>query len=307
MSVSLRVVSPPPEVQHGAGPLRWLGGYVLTSSESRFGGFSGLLVDGDRLAAVSDRGWWWTSRMVRRPNGALSGLVENRVAAILDVDGAPVRGRGRYDAEELARLSGRWVVAFEGEHRLHAYHGSHTADLGGVQPELLASPDLAHLEDNLGLEAVTAVWGEELLLFSEGRGADSDPLEAWISDGFAGAQPRWRELAIEPSDPGFRPTAAATLPGGDVLLAQRKYNPEEGVRIRVFRIGAESLHASGAGATVRPEEWLRLAPPTPIDNIEAMDVGVLPSGKTVVYLLADDNFSDSQDTLLLLFELAPQP
>ena len=38
------------------GPLRYLGGWRLTSDDRRFGAISGLAVDGDRLLGLSDQG-----------------------------------------------------------------------------------------------------------------------------------------------------------------------------------------------------------------------------------------------------------
>ena len=57
--------------------LRFLGGLELSSPGPAFGGLSGLTLtaDGDRMIAVSDRGRWFTARLVERDDGRLVGAM----------------------------------------------------------------------------------------------------------------------------------------------------------------------------------------------------------------------------------------
>jgi hypothetical protein len=104
----------------------------------------------------------------------------------------------------------------------------------------------------------------------------------------------------------FRPSAAALLPGGDVLVLERRFPPLE---VRLVRLAKADLEGTGALA---PSEIARLAPPQSVDNFEGLDVRQDPSGATLLYLISDDNGcakqlgvvpSRLQRTLLLLFEL----
>ncbi|MEM8995519.1 MAG: esterase-like activity of phytase family protein [Acidobacteriota bacterium] len=289
--------------------LRWRAGFDLDGDQERFGGFSGLLVEGDRLLAVSDRGWWWRGRLVHDAEGTLTGVVGDALWPIIDLDGAPVEGRDRHDAEELVLFRDGLLVSFEGEHRFHFY-GRRTDGDGGPlptadPPTLLTVPGMAEVKANGGLEAATTLADGRVVAFTEDALNADGRLRAFI--GTAGGASSsgdapvavWSERAFEPTE-DFKPTAAATLADGDVLLVERSFHPLRGVRIRLSRLAASDFDAAGV---LRGDELGRLVPPTPVDNVEAVDVATAPDGATLVYLLADDNFNSLQQTLLIQLEL----
>ena len=282
--------------------LRWLAGFDLEGSHERFGGFSGLLIDGADLLAISDRGWWWRGRLRLDGSGVLLGAEGDAMWPILDLDGGAVVGRDRHDAEELARFAGDLIVTFEGEHRLHAYMAddSHGAPRPSAElPRLLVGPPMEGIDDNGGLEAVTTLEDGRLLALTEDGRDDAGQIRAFIGssepDGLV-----WTEITVEATE-DFKPTAAATLPGGDVLLVERSFHPLRGVRIRLSRIRLADLEKK-ADELIVTEQLGRLVPPVPVDNIEAVDVAE-HGGRTLIYLLADDNFRSLQDTLLIQLEL----
>jgi hypothetical protein len=43
--------------------------------------------------------------------------------------------------------------------------------------------------------------------------------------------------------------------------------------------------------------------PITVDNMEGLDVVTTPDGRTLVFMLSDDNQSSRQRTLLMMFEL----
>jgi hypothetical protein len=114
--------------------------------------------------------------------------------------------------------------------------------------------------------------------------------------------------AAVPDEP-FRPTDAALLPGGDVLVVERRFPP---IAIRLRRLDRRTLEAAG---DLTGTEVARLLPPLSIDNFEGIDVRTEPGGRTLVYLLSDDNncrkglaFGPTrQRTLLLVFSLDSGP
>jgi hypothetical protein len=89
------------------------------------------------------------------------------------------------------------------------------------------------------------------------------------------------------------------LPNGDALVLQRRFPP---VGARVLRIDVTSI---APGATLEGEELARLEGAYAVDNMEGIAARTGPKGETLSYLLSDDNFNPLQQTLLLMFELAP--
>ena len=110
----------------------------------------------------------------------------------------------------------------------------------------------------------------------------------------------WTELAY-PREDSFKPTAAAQLPDGDVLVLERFFSVMTGVWVRIRRVPLERVAAGGRldGAIIAD-----FRPPLTVDNFEGLDVRRGANGETLVYILSDDNFNAVQRTLLLMFELA---
>jgi hypothetical protein len=150
--------------------------------------------------------------------------------------------------------------------------------------------------------------GQRLLVCEERKGASST-VPAWIG----GGSEAWREReypltfdggwAAEP----FRPTGAARLPNGDLLVVERRFPP---LAARLVLLERASLGGRGA---LEPRELARIEPPLTLDNFEGVEVRRDARGRTLVYVLSDDNNCAKvngsarrgiQRTLLLMFELA---
>ncbi len=103
------------------GVLEYRGGLVLTSPDDRFGGLSGMEIEGDRLLAISDSAYWLTTNLEFDDAGLLTGLSNAFYAPMLDANGQPLVDRAA-DAEGLAALgNGAYAVSFEREHRMARY------------------------------------------------------------------------------------------------------------------------------------------------------------------------------------------
>ena len=98
----------------------------------------------------------------------------------------------------------------------------------------------------------------------------------------------------------FKPTDAALLPNGDVLVLSRYFKLLGGFKARLERISAGVI---AGGAVLKGELLARFAPPLTVDNFEGVAVARDADGATLVYILSDDNFHFLQRTLLLLFRL----
>lgn len=278
-----------------AGKLRYRGGLQLQSADRHFGGFSalGLSADGARMVALSDEGRRLAANLVYDAAGNLKGLAQTELDTLADLDGRPLSQNVDADAESMSPgVDGEIIVAFERNHRLWRYLP------GEVAPRPLKSPDeLSKLPANNGIEALTLLADGRLLAISEGSGKNKNAI-GWVSD------PQGWSVLTYTLKGGFRATGAATLPDGDVMLLERRYTLRSGVAARVRRVAGKDVMPGAAleGALIG-----ELRPPVNVDNMEGIET-IRPAagpnaGKTLVYLISDDNFNPLQRTLLMMFEL----
>ena len=94
---------------------------------------------------------------------------------------------------------------------------------------------------------------------------------------------------------------AALLPGGDLLLLERKFSWTSGLSVRIRRIALSEIKP---GVTVDGPVLFEADLGYEIDNMEGLSVHRSPAGETVLTLISDDNFLPFQRTLLLQFTLA---
>ena len=95
-------------------------------------------------------------------------------------------------------------------------------------------------------------------------------------------------------------TDAALLPGGDVLLLERRFSWTGGLAVRMRRI---ALGAIKPDVLVDGPVLFEADLGYEIDNLEGLSVHRNGGGEIVLTLVSDDNFSVLQRTLLLQFTL----
>jgi hypothetical protein len=272
------------------GRLEYRGGLQISSSDERFGGLSGLLVsaDGRRLTAISDRGYWVDAKLVYDGDGVLAGIGEVSIKQLRSPNGRFVAASVERDAEALALAAdGKSViVAFEMRPKLWRYPTS-----GGIPVPLRSPPGIEKVPQNEGVEALTRLANGRLLALTEGPGTAGSTL-GWIG----GERKSWSTVTWLTNE-GFRPTGAATLPDGDVLVLERRVLPP-GARIRLLKAFDIRL-----GAVLDGEEIARFEGILTFDNMEGIDARRSERGESLVYLLSDDNYSFLQRTLLLMFRM----
>jgi len=269
------------------------GGWHLASADPAFGGLSGLAARGGRaLLAVSDRG----------------AFVEIDLA-----DGAPVAARlapmrlraagdkADRDAEGLALRDGLALVSFEHKHRVLAFdlercgaaaQGATVATFGDAVGGLSRA-----LAANGGAEGLALTPAGELLLALE-TGDGGLPLAQLAADGSASVRAR--------IPPRGRPVLTGIDTTATTLFAVlRDYLPGIGNHIEVLALPL-GHDGPDAGAARRV---LRLAPRHGTDNFEGIALAPRGGGSFRLWLIADDNFSRRQRTLLYAFDLRgdPQP
>ncbi|MCH8214638.1 MAG: esterase-like activity of phytase family protein, partial [Proteobacteria bacterium] len=73
-----------------------------------------------------------------------------------------------------------------------------------------------------------------------------------------------------------------------------------GVAVRLVRIDSATIRP---GARLEGRVLAEIRPPLTVDNFEGVDARRGPGGKTLIYVVSDDNYNPLQSTLLLMFEL----
>lgn len=283
--------APDKPLRHGR--LIYRGGVALASPDPAFGGFSGIALedDGARLLAVSDRGQWLEAVIDYDASGRIAGLSDARMSALTDKDGVVLGGKSA-DAESLSPTGdGRFFVGFEHDHRIDIYRRDERGLL--VHDHAFARFDDDPPPDNEGLEAVIALDGGVLAVgeFPFASGAD----------GFIIGRDGARAPVSYTREKPFDPTAGERL-GDTLYFLERAYSPLLGVRARL----ASAPLPSHADPAIRTSELARFTPPFVVDNMEALDLRRTADGRTLLYVMSDDNHSARQKTILLVFEVADE-
>jgi hypothetical protein len=290
--------------QDRVGRLRYMGGLILDARNMRFGGVSDMLWEPacNRILAITDSGSWIVLEPLEQ-DGRLTGISAAWIAALKGPDGNVPASKRAADAEGLTRLSdGSTWISYEQDHRLERF-----ADVSACRPEsLVSAPDravapseMAGWPENGGAEAIAA-WQDQLLLIAEGaKGPGGSRLglsgvPAQLGPGFVWVPPA-----------GYEPTAMGKL-GADgddrYLVLHRRFTPLEGVSA----ILSEAEISAVSRGRIEGRELARLLPPLNVDNMEALAIRE-EGERRIVYLMSDNNFNVLQRTLLLKFELLPEP
>ena len=281
------------------GQLQFRGGLALTSSHRHFGGLSGLQVaaDGARFIAVTDRGRWLRGRIVYEGTRPV-GVAEAEMAPMLGPDGLPLSARRWHDTESLAQDSGILFVGVERANLILRFDYGRYGLLARGEP-IPAPPEIKHLPFNRGLEALAyapkghPLAGALIAVSEKALDAAGNTLAFLIGGPFPG------RFTLRRSD-DFDVTDAAVLPGGDLLILERRASLLRGLSMRVRRIAARSIRP---GALVVGATLIEADMGYQIDNMEGLAVHRSTNGETVLTLVSDDNFSSLQRTLLLQFTL----
>ena len=275
------------------GDLRFRGGLDMRSGAEGFGGFSGLDIsaDGKRLVAVSDRGVWLTANLGYDRSGALTGIENAALIPMRGPDGKPLKGRKYTDSESIARLTdGSLVVGFEQSHRLRRF------SFPGEPAQRIRAPlVLGTSPPNGGAEAVTRLWGNQLLILSERLEARDGIAAGWI-----GAGREWRAVGFRKTGI-FRPVGADTRDDSMVFFLERRFSTLGGLGTRISIAPGRDI---APGVIFKTRELAELSPPLVSDNFEGIAVRRSGDGETMIYIISDDNFHDLQRNLLLMFSLA---
>jgi hypothetical protein len=275
------------------GDLIYLGGLDIPRMDQNIGGLSGLRWDAEsgRLLAITDDARWVWIALVE-DEGDLTSIGPITSSPMLGSDGVPLTGKEQGDSESLTRSTdGGWLVGFERQHRIARF-----ADLGAraQDTDIEPLPIFGTLEDNGGLEALA---GNEDALFLcaersvgrqgsancalRSRGGELEPLALDAPAAIA-------EFAAVPTD-------ADRGNDGSLYILFRSYDPVIGNTAGIAMMAADGTRSDLA----------TLRAPLTVDNFEGLAVRE-EGDRTFLYIVSDDNFSGSQRTLLMKFEVLPE-
>ena len=285
------------------GSLEYRSGLILTSRFRGFGGLSGLRLDnkGERFIAISDKGGWFTGRIVYKGR-EMVGIDDVEASPMLGPDGKPITARGWFDTESIALDGSLVYVGLERVNQVLRFDFARgfTRSLGEVVP---LPPAARKLPFNKGLEALVVVpkgfaLAGTLVAISE-RGLDAGGNIIGFLIGGKTQGKSYGQFGVRRTE-NFDISDAVLLPSGDLLLLERKFSLLGGMGIRIRRMALASF---APGAVIDGPSIFNADLGNEIDNMEGIDAHVTEEGDTVLTLVSDDNFSMIQRNLLMQFTL----
>ena len=275
-----------------SGDVRFLGGYHLTSPDSRLGGLSGLdFTRSGNLVAVSDQGSFvW----IGFDTETLKPATTARISEIRGADGDYLYGKNNRDAEGLALTAdGLALVSFERNHRVLGFdlEGCGAAARGVELGRWSRKPkgiDGMH-GSNRGAEGLALPDTGEILLSIEENDGNS-PFGPLLDSGAP-------DLTARIETPGLLSVTGSDVHEDWLYTVHRFYAPGVGNKIAISR---SELDEDGAPTGLH----MRLAyleAPLNVDNFEGIAVRERDDGSVLIAVISDDNFSSGQRTLLYLF------
>ena len=269
------------------GALHFLGAWALRSDEPAFGGLSGAVMGRNEIITVSDSG-----AFVRI--GLTGGKPDGRGHIAPLPQGCGTAGyKADRDAEAMTGdpATGRIWVSLERRNAICRLRG-----LATTEAEIFP-PVIAKWPGTTGGEALLRLPDGHFLMWSESQAKATglSPLLRFDRDptlpGVTVESMRWRA----PS--GFRPVDATRLPDGRILVLHRRFSFIGWFRSMLSVVDPKTL---GHGGIVESREIARIDGSLIRDNYEGLAVD-RENGRTIVWIISDDNFYFLQRTLLLKF------
>jgi len=274
------------------GQLQFLDAWELKSDNVDFGGISGLtLQPGGRFLAVGDAGTLIGFGLTGDDDAD-----RPFIAPMPDAFGKD-RNFSDRDAEAIVHdpASRKYWVSYEGAAAIRRFGAAFT------RREAIARPKpMLKWGHNSGAEAMLRFPDGRFAVFSEGHDRPDGSYEALMfsgdptekgSDYFAfGYQPPARHKI----------TDAKLLPDGRILTLNRKFD-FTGLSATLAVLDPADI---AQGETVSPTAIAVLESPLLVDNMEGLAIGQ-EDGRTIIWLISDNNFNAFQRSLLMKFALTP--
>jgi len=277
--------------QRRLGGLVFLEGWRLRSSDVRLGGISAMHVESGQVLALSDAG-----SLFRFPVPARAGALPLNISRVARGPGSG-RRKGDRDGEAMAVSGDHVWVAWEGRNAVWRYRRSDWSAKAAAEPKAMERwPSMR------GPEAIARLADGRFLIFGEGHLAADGTTPLLLFEGDP-AEAATRTLPLRYRPPaGYRPTDAAVLPDGRLLVLNRRFRLLSG--FSAILSVADLPRRYRAGGVLEARELAAFSGSVTGDNLEALSV-TRGDGRTIVWLASDDNYTPFlQWTLLLKFALA---
>jgi len=265
--------------------LSYVGTWELTETKEGINGLSGLVaLRSGSLLSVNDTGHFvWIG--IDPASGVPDGI--GATTPMLNAEGNRFGAKRLQDAEGLDIRDGLAFVSFEHDHRVSAYD---LESCGAAAREAVVSPlpeEVAGREvpPNAGAEALAIDEIGQLKVGFEFRLAQGSPIGRLGDDGAL------ENVEMNPQ-PLFYALTGLDIDAGTTAKLYRAYDPIRGARavLSVVSNGEEIGRANIKGQM-------------PVDNFEGVAIGQAPNGRTRIWIVSDNNFSETQRTLLMAFDL----
>jgi len=266
----------------------YIGSFVWTMDDARFGGFSGIEVapDGFTFTALSDRGAWTRGQITRDAEGVITAMAAAPIELLKGNKVAPL-SVGRSDSEGMATgADGEIYVSFEGAARVLRY-----ASFGGSAENLPQHPDFRKLQRNSALEALAIDAEGTLYTLPERSGREDRPFHVYRFRKGA-----WDQPFTLPRRGSLLPVGADFGPDGRFYLLERQF-----LGIMGFASRVRSFTLIGDGLT--DEQTVLQTPSGRHDNLEGLSVWRDGNGAIRLTMISDDNFRFFQRTEVVEYRL----
>lgn len=293
----LRMVALAPATQvqpvpGAAGGLALLGVWHLTSPNSNFGGYSGLAIEAPgRFLALSDKGKFLRFALPEAPSRSSVAL------GLLNKDAKIAKDLG--DCEAVARdpLSGTLWCAYESFNAVFRY-GPDLREQARYRPSAMQD-----WPSNKGPESMARLADGRFMVIAETYESDDGGYPALLfpDDPTLGGVPA--SFTFSGPD-GYRPTDAAQLPDGRVLILMRRLLWPVPARFAAKLAIADPAAITPSGVWTATE-IASFGGPVPLDNYEGLAVEPQADGSVHLWIISDDNDAVMQRTLLLKLALYP--
>ncbi len=273
------------------GPLTFLNAWELGSGNNDFGGISALtaLPDG-RFVGLSDAG-----------TVIGFGLAGNERAdrPFIAPLPTPLSGKTNYKDRDTEGITydpetGRFWISYEGRHAIRRF----TPALARTDAKVTPEP-MRKWRTNKGGETIIRMTDGRFIVLSEsfnipgggymGLLFSGDPVEPGTQMSIFGYRPPI----------GYMPTDGTQLPDGRLLILNRSISFPKGFAAKLVMVDPATIKKD---ADISGEVIVTLAAPLLIDNMEGITT-TQEDGRTIIWIISDNNFNAWQRTLLMKFAL----
>lgn len=293
------IVAKPIFYPKGAGDIRRIGaleyreGWVLDSSYTAFGGFSGMALLGEReFFLVSDTG------IVARFTLTHDGKILHATIKPIPEGPGSADNKAARDMESLVASPDRetFWIGFEHMNAIWKYSADSEKALAQARPKAMQN-----WSGNRGPESMTRLSDGRFLILSENVDDDPRGKRALLFAGDPTAAPdNVVRFFYDPQGKGLA-TDVQQLPDGRVLILHREVSLRRGF---ITRLAIADVGGIKEDYVLHSKTVAEIAPPHITENFEGMTI-TQDGHDLMVWMVSDDNLMGFQRSLLIKYRINP--